>query len=454
MAPRGTRLNRLKQALRDGQFSDVLARTQERLARGEESPALLSLKVRALEGLQRPEEAEHCLRGALARYPEDAHLHLHLGNLLERQNHPAEALACFQSATRLDGSLISAWRAQLRYQALAADGDATASLLAHALDSRLNPLAQARALFLLGQIHVEAGRDATGFEFYRQANIRIAGTLQTDAREYRLPPGLLTSPASRWAPLPGLPASHCPLVVVAGLPRSGKSLVETLLTRHPALQAGGELALVRKHAAGVDLQGLRHGGNRELGSQLARQLVQASREALGEQADSAVRVIDTSPANLPRLGLLGMLHPEVPVILCRRDPAELGIALFFKHFRTGHGYSYSLPAIGRALARADALIDYWAGHLPNPVCVVEYERLARDPVGTADYLHGFMGLERMPPRDAAQAPITASTRLYPSRSDDPRAPISDALLGFAERFGKQLRPLQTARDAEQRKLIS
>ncbi len=240
-------------------------------------------------------------------------------------------------------------------------------------------------------------------------------------------------------------------MVVAGLPRSGKSLVESLLSRHPALQAGGELALVRKSATGQDLQGLRQPGNREPARQLARQLVRSCEDALGPSAAANSRIVDTSPANLPRLGLLGMLQPEVPIILCRRDPAELGIALFFKHFRTGHGYSYNLAATGRALARADALMSYWAEHLPNPVKIVEYESLARDPVDTAASLHRFLGVD--PTEVPADSPPPATSgRLFPSRSDDPRAPISDALLGFAQRFAGQLRPMMASRDAEQRRL--
>lgn len=453
MAARNKRLNRLKQALRDGHFAEVLSQTRSRLARGEESAALLGLQARALEGLQRPAEAERCLRAALARYPDDGHLHLYLGNLLERGERPEQALKCFETATRCDPGLISAWRAQLRHHPLPADSQATVSLLAHALDCSLSPLAQARALFLLGQIHIEADRDATGFEFYRQANRRVAATLQSDAREYRLPPGLLGSPAQRWSPIAGVSDVTCPMVVVAGLPRSGKSLVENLLCRHPALHPGGELALVRKAAAGLDLQGLRQPGNRESSRQVARQLVHACHAVLGRQADASVRVVDTSPANLPRLGLLGMLHPEVPIILCRREPAELGVALYFKHFRTGHGYSYNLGSAGRAVARAEGMIEYWAKHLPNPTHIVDYETLARDPLGTATRLYRFLDLD--PGVLASEpAPSAASGRLFPSRSDDPRAPISDALIGFAGRFAAQLKPLLTACETERRRLTS
>lgn len=453
MAAHNKRLNRLKQALRDGHYTEVLSQTRARLVRGEESAALLGLQGRALEGLRRPAEAERCLRSALARFPEDGHLHLYLGNLLERGGRPEQALKCFEAATRCDPGLISAWRAQLRHHLLPADSQATVSLLAHALDSSLSPLGQARALFLLGQIHIEADRDATGFELYRQANRRVAATLQSDSREYRLPPGLLGSPAQRWSPVAGASEGPCPMVVVAGLPRSGKSLVETLLCRHPALHPGGELALVRKAAAGLDLQGLRQPGNRDSVTQVARQLVRACHEVLGPLADASVRVVDTSPANLPRLGLLGMLHPDVPIILCRREPAELGVALYFKHFRTGHGYSYNLGSTGRAVAKAEGMIAYWAGQLPNPVHIVDYETLARDPLGTATALYRFLGLD---PGSLANdpAPPAASGRLFPSRSDDPRAPISDTLLGFAGRFATQLRPLLTACESERRRLSS
>jgi tetratricopeptide (TPR) repeat protein len=407
------------------------AGVQQRLYRG-----------RALEGLARYSEARACYETGLAQQPDSGRLHAACGQLAIRLGDPTLAREQLEQAVALEPELSSAWSALLHLRPVDPDGPEAARMLARALDDRRSTAARCGALFLLGQINVDAGRDHSGFTCYAQGNRLVARGLDERRRQYRIPRSALALTAAQLdAPARALPP--CPALIVAGLPRSGKSLVERLLARHPAIAAGGEIAGLKRALEPLGK-----------GQALTTALRELRSTGLSPVADhyaalprgDARWLVDTSPASLQRLGHLALLHPETPVVLCRRSVAELGLALYFKKFRQGHGYSYGLATIGRAIAAAERLMAHWRRELPNPLAVVDYEGLVRDPVATSSRLFRELGLG--PPPDPETKPAAPSPwRLFPTRSPGGAMAPDPALLGFAERFQDQLAPLQAAYDA-------
>lgn len=395
---------------------------------------------KACEGLFRPTAATDCYRAGLSRWPDDVPLHLALGQLALREGDRSTALAALTRAQALDPDRLDCYAALLHLVPLDPDGPEAARILARTMDPQRSDSARARALFLYGQVQVEAGRDRTGFVYYATGNRLTAAELEQRKRRYRLPASLFRMDrTSFFAPPRGVPA--CPALVVTGLPRSGKSLVEGLLAEHPAVTAGGEFAGLRRALATMPA--------RDLPSRL-REAADTGRtpfaDAYGQHplaGDGSRWLVDSSPANLPRLGHFGLLHPQAPIVLCRRQAADLGLALYFKKFRSGQGYSYDLSTAGQAIARAEHLIDHWQDVLPNPVLVVDYEDLVTDPERTRARLFDHIGLTP-PPRTMAPAAKEGAWRLFPSKTPGTGSALDPSLLGFADRFQRELRPLVRA----------
>jgi tetratricopeptide (TPR) repeat protein len=420
-------------------YSALLCATGAVLTEG--GPEAFLYHGKALEGLLQMAEAADCYRRGLERFADAARLHLAQGQLALRGGRREQALESLQRARALAPDLLDCYAALLHLQPLDPDGAEATRILARALDDRRSEAARSRALFLLGQLHVEAGRDRPGFAFYRQGNRMAARAFTRRQREYRISRSVLRVGNGGFTP-PSTEVPSCPALVVAGLPRSGKSLVEAVLAEHPEVAAGGEFAGLRAALGG---------------------LPDASAEALQEQgatgrspfaeayarhplaAGGARWIVDTSPTNLVRLHYLAHLHPEVPVVLCRRRAADLGLALYFKKFRNGQGYSYGLASTGRAIAAAERLIEHWQAVLPNPVLVVDYEVLVSDPEATRTRLFGHLGLA--PPPARARAAAAGDWRLYPSKSPGAGTALEPHLIGFADRFRTELEPLVRAYDA-------
>lgn len=442
-----TVLSRMRSDLDDGRFARVLARCERLLATGRRHPVLWSYRGRALEGLQRDSDALAIYRDASLRFPHHAQSRLLLGKLCARLGQHEEAQSSLEQALQLDPELIDGYRSLLNYRAIAPDDTAVAHIRARARSTNSCAAARARALFMLGQIHVEAGLDRQGFEYYRDANGLVASTLGNGSREYVVANNTQKMDAEllREFRRSDHSAPACPAVLITGLPRSGKSLAEALLARHPRVLAGGELALVRKFAStqdtATDLRGLARTLSRQRRSSLAQWYAQ---ELTASGATRVNYVVDTSPANLTRLGHLALLHPEVPIVFCRRDPLDLGASLYFKNFRTGHHYSYSLGTLGRAIAAAEKVMDHWLAALPNPMLELRYEQVVMDPDHSTRLLHHHLGLD--PLRNPAPAPAgtAAAARLFPSRANAGFNVISTNLVGFGQRFRQQLEPMLAA----------
>jgi len=431
---------------------------------GEASAERWLYRGKALEGLLRLEEAADCYGEGLARWPGAAALHLALGQLALRRGDRRTALAALERTRALNPDSLDCYAALLHLVPLAHDGPEAARILARALDQRRGDAARARALFLLGQLQVEAGLDRTGFVYYAAGNRLTVDAIEKRKRDYHVPERLLRMDRGTFAAAArSLPP--CPAVVVSGLPRSGKSLVETLLAEHPAVTAGGEFAGLRRAVADEpagDLParlGAAAAGGRSPFIDAYRQhpLGAGFFDAGGQPGSDAGRrwLVDSSPANLLRLGYFGLLHPDTPVVLCRRRAEDLGLALYFKKFRSGHGYSYDLAAAGRAIARAEQLIAHWQAVLPNPVLVVDYEELVTEPAAMQARLFAHLGL-RPPPAPPARAgrageecaEAGSGWRLFPSKSPGAGSAPEPSLLGFAERFAEELKPLVAAYEAE------
>jgi len=444
-------------AFKRGDYARVLHASTPQLHAPGAPLSLWQLHGRALEKLNQLSQARAHYRLALQRFGEDAAVLVQLGHVHGRLGERELALNCFARAQALNPELLDSYRGQLAFKPIAVDSEAAAIILRRALDPDAPLRSRARALFLLAQIHAEDGRISSAFEYCRAGNTLLAGEQSSAACEYSIATLRETFHPDLFTALPPPGGAPCPLVIIAGLPRSGKSLVETLLASHPAVHAGGELAVVRQFASTM--------GRREPLAQLGHRLRSARESSSLARRVARIRsntpgspplICDTSPANLRGLGYLGLAHPDVPVILCQREAQELGLALYFKNFRRGHYYSLRLDSCGRAIARAEALIEHWVAALPNPVMRVSYEDMVRAPTALRGRLLAFLSLEDVQTDSAKPGPKQSDIlpwRLFPARSLDGLAAIGDSLLGFSTPYATQLRPLMQAYRAERFRLL-
>lgn len=424
-----------------GRDLEALPVLRQALKRMPDAPDLHANLGNCLSRLGQLADAERHYQQALRRRPRRASLWFNLALLRLKQGRVDDAISAYRHTTVLDPELIDAHLALVQLFDTPPDSPLGRWLAEVIADTQRAVVVRSQAGFALGKIRLDQGDDAGAFAAYDQANRLLYPTraVNTDTRQYLERNSALFTAAffaeRRALALPDAELPACLPVLIVGMPRSGKSLAEGLLTGHPQVDAGGESYALRDALREVGNPA--HLTDPAHAHRLARRLLEAL------PAGSGSRLTLTLPIHLWLLGTLGLLLPQVPVVLCYRDPLDLGVSCYFKYFSTEHGYSFDLGALGREIRLTEAMMDHWQAVLPNPVLRQDYERLVAAPEATARHLCAHSGLAW---HEACLDGLSRDDRrmehLGLATSLDLPMPISEAFVGVAARFGDALAPLQ------------
>ena len=229
-------------------------------------------------------------------------------------------------------------------------------------------------------------------------------------------------------------------IFVVGMPRSGTTLLERLLSGLDSVVAAGELPLVPRILEGAcarygsgqtDLTALRKlppEAWRELGEEYVRRA--------RRQVPDGRHFVDKLPANYAAIGFIKIMLPKARIIHLRRHPVSTCLSIYEQDFVGGHPYSNDLRWLGQYYLMYRELMEHWRGLLGTELLELDYEALVADPDHTLERLAQSLGLER-PSREPAQSAgqiITAS--LWQARQ-----PVHADSVARWKHYQKQLSPL-------------
>lgn len=341
----------------------------------------------ALQAAGRVEAAAQALRAALTKAPDDAAAHLALGNALVALADPDTAIDHYRRAWDLNPDDASSL---LNLSGLVAPSDLdTLAQMVEAAAARGGPDSfVAQVAFATAQLERRRGHpDAAMAALENGARLRKAAlgydhaeaVAQFDLIRASVPstPGLVKGPPH--APLP---------VFVVGMPRSGTSLTEQILSSHSAIHGAGELEDLR-------LAILR---NAELGQPLTAGQSTAIRNdyltALRDIAPQGARfVIDKMPLNFRWIGHIFAALPEARVIHVCRAPEAVCWSNYRLHFASdGMAWSFDQRDVARYWKLYRGLMAHWQRLFPGRITDLVYEDLTEDQDGESRRLIAALGL--------------------------------------------------------------
>jgi Flp pilus assembly protein TadD len=423
-----------------------------------------------LQGMGRLAEAEVTLRQAIEAKPDHARAHVNLGNVLldlgrvgeaiERLEHagaldPANAKAAYnlgvalQYAGAMDRAATALRRAvALRpayadaHYALARQGAADAEAIAQALDGGPGGKERSTLLFALANALERQGDVDGAFAALAEANALHRATLDFDvsAEEARLAGIAKTFDPALFARLRGSGDPSARPIFVLGMPRSGTTLVEQILSANHDVEGLGEIDMLGRIAGGM-----RHTDGAlfpdwaaDLSAEDCRSLGQAYLAGLPPTPGKA-RITDKAIANQHYVGLIHLILPNAPIVHVTRDPRDVGLSCFSTRFTSGLDYAYDLGEFARYWRASDALMAHWLTVLPQGrVLNIAYEDLVADLDGVVRRLIAHCGLTW----DAASLDFHTSERTVKTASlAQVRRPIHPESVGRWRRFERHLQPL-------------
>ena len=246
------------------------------------------------------------------------------------------------------------------------------------------PWHRAQAGFSLAHILDELGDYPAAFEAAARANLIRGGRFDSAAHTRWVDRVIELAPTTAGE---GAETDSRP-VFILGMPRSGTSLLEQILSGHSALYAAGELPLIGEIAACTPAW-LSAGNN-------ARQLAGLGRkylESLPAAAVDATLVSDKMPLNYLYLGLIAAILPNARVIHCLRDPRDVAVSCFFQDFvDPALAFGFGLRPTADYYRDYWRLMAHWRERLAQPILEVHYEHLVSDIEQQTRRVLEFLGL--------------------------------------------------------------
>jgi tetratricopeptide (TPR) repeat protein len=209
-----------------------------------------------------------------------------------------------------------------------------------------------------------------------------------------------------WPQVAALPVEGAPQdapIFVIGMPRTGTTLVDRILSSHPEVWSAGELQampLAVKRAAGTQSRTVLDpetveaaAASADLGA-IGRDYLARARTHAG--AREAGRFTDKFPGNFHYAGFIARALPEARIVCLRRHPLDTVLANFRNLFAISsryYDYSYDLLDIARYYVRFDRLMARWRAALPGRILELGYEDLVADQEGQTRRLLAHCGLD-------------------------------------------------------------
>lgn len=387
------------------------------------------------------EAAERAFREAIRLNPRNASAYLELGLVLENLNR-TEALSALSEQAAAAGlgdeaEFLVAW-------ALRREGKlAEALAAAEAVPETINPVRRAQ---LLAELYDRVGRPADAFAAFEAMNRAAVDARPAPAGPtYRAQVSAAAAQVNAqwvagWSRIDVEPSPPAPIFIV-GFPRSGTTLLDTLLMNLPELHVLEELPVLAKVEAaiapGADYAVMSAAEARLLRDYYFELLGALSAPGAGQRA------VDKHPLHMARMPLIQRVFPDASIVLVERHPCDAVLSCFMANFQLNHAMR-SFTALDEAARTYDAVFDAWTRAetlLPLNVHRVRYERMVEDLESEMRALLGFLGRDWDPAVLDNQGSAAARGHVRTASYSQVGEPIYKRAAGRWQRYRAQLAPV-------------
>ncbi len=183
-------------------------------------------------------------------------------------------------------------------------------------------------------------------------------------------------------------------VFIIGMPRSGTTLTEQILSSHSSIFGAGELSWLKGIVEDV-------GGFPEMvptltaaqKTNMGRAYLSLAANLISDRSDIKV-IIDKMPFNFFYAGLIHAILPSAKIIHCLRDPVDTCLSCYSTLFSKDLNFAYNLREIGLFYRDYIRLTDHWRHTLPSSCLFeIEYERLVENLEGELRRILEFLDLD-------------------------------------------------------------
>lgn len=238
------------------------------------------------------------------------------------------------------------------------------------------------------------------------------------------------------------PTSKNPIFIV-GMPRSGSTLLEQILSSHSNVAGIGESNAMPKliHSfyrnleadAEIFIKNFAVADKKQL-----EYLRDGYEERVFQHVKSENFITDKMLNNFKYIGFIQSLFPHAKFIHIKRNPMDTCLSCFEKKFTSGHEYTYDLATLGDHYIAYENLMKHWLRLYPEMIHEMNYEDIVSDTESKIKNCLSFLGL-RM--QKSCLEFYKNERNVYTASTDQVREKINSNSIGKWRRYEKQLAPL-------------
>ena len=355
-------------------------------------------------------EAEMRYRRAIALRSDYAEAHNNLGVTLRELGKLGESEVSFMQALALNPEYADAHRNLTATKHFLSEDEQFYQMQVLHRNPDISDDHRCHICFALAKASQDLEQFAEAFQFYAEGNAlrkrQLGYHKEQDVRLFERLEASHPRISKHSLQMASVTPKHIPVFIV-GMPRSGTTLVEQIISSHSLVTGAGELPLVS-----------------QIGTQLAVGETSPDAESLTifrdqylkglEQRSNGQSVVtDKMPQNFRFLGLIAAALPEASIIHVRRAPAAVCWSNFTKYFANDSlSYCYSLDDILSYYQLYQGLMEYWHQSLPGRIYELDYELLTSNQEQETHKLVDYLGLgweeACLSPQDNTRSVSTAS----------------------------------------------
>lgn len=438
---------------RDQQSEAALVQLQTLLDDDPGNPGCRTLKAAILCRLGEYDAGIEMYDAILREYPHNPRVWMSHGHALKTAGRQDEAIAAYRRSIALDPDFGEAYWSLANLKTVRFTDDDIAAMRTRLARTDLAPEHRFHFDFALGKALEDRADYADSFAHYAAGNALRLQTVpyragDTSARVAR---AKAVYTADFFAARVGSGDAAPDPIFIVGLPRSGSTLLEQILSSHSAVEGTMELpeiismtrALRRGADASISYHDVLATLPVETFAELGRQYLDNTRV---QRKTGVPLFIDKMPNNFLHLGLIHLMLPNAKIIDARRHPVACCFSGFKQHFARGQNFSYSLEDIGRYYRDYVELMAHFDGvfadvGLPGRVHRVIHERMVDDTETEIRRLLDYCGL---PFEDSCLRFFENDRPVRTASSEQVRRPINRDGIDQWRHYAPWLDPLKAA----------
>jgi tetratricopeptide (TPR) repeat protein len=361
--------------------------------------SLTSTRAMIVDRLGRTEESLKLHERVIADPKAEPQHWILYGHSLRFAGRTDEAIDAYRHVVADDPERGEAWwsLADIKSRILT---DQDMQVMEEALSLAVDVLNVAPLHMALGRGWHDRGEYERAFRHYEEGN-------RLRAQAFRYDPNQLTREIDQFIEMAESLQFTAPLdmagpvpIFLISLPRSGSTLLEQMLGRHPQIEAVGELPYIQSMLRSMFELHLRREPIsvpalvQRLSPQQMRGLAQdyLERASLHRHSD-APYFIDKLPTNWTNILLIRQILPQARFIEIRRNPMDCCFSNFSHYFGSAHASSFDLVHMARSCVDYWRFMDHLAQTGPGSMCSIRYEDLIDDPEPALRNVLDYLGLE-------------------------------------------------------------